>query len=373
MKFLKTLRNYLCYCGIEKEEYRALKKDAYVANFQVWRVLHCLMAVVFAALFIGSFSLEVLRPNMYFYLSEFLYAVIAACLFLFVFKKDSLIAQLVIYLSVSLLFLFGAMITQNKPDLPATTFIVFLIIAPMFIIDKPYFMGIELTAASVIFLFWMHGVKSPDAWKMDVANLIVYVIVGFIIHVILNSIRIKEFVLAREIRLQKDLDDITGLKNKGALTREINEYLADPWKTKGIMFLLDIDHFKSVNDTYGHDVGDDVIHQLGVLLKELFTGDEIAGRFGGDEFILLLKDTDDPEAALEAAHRIIGGAAEKIVLPDKSKKITVSMGIAVYRGKEKNYSEIFKKADIALYKVKSDRATLYEFYSEPDTSAEAES
>lgn len=356
MKILKTLRNYLCYCGIEKDEYKALKKDAYISNYKVWRVLHCLMVTVFAALYICSLTVDIMQANRIFYLLAFLYAVAAAGLFCFVLKEDSLIAQLLIYLSISLLYVFGALITQNKPDSPATTFIVLLVIAPMFMIDKPYFMGIELGAASIIYIIWMHGAKTHDAWKMDVGNTVVFAVVGFFIHVIANSIRIKEFVLSRRISIQKDTDELTGLKNKDALTRAINEFFAsDKAEKKGILFMLDIDRFKAVNDTYGHDVGDSVIHQFGVFLGDMFAGKEIVGRFGGDEFIVFVKDTDDASLAEATAQRIVEGAAAQIRLPDEKEKVGISIGIALYQGLEQNYSEIFKKADIALYKVKANK------------------
>ena len=207
MKLLHTIRNYILYCGIVKDVYNALKKDAYVSNFKVWRVLHCLMTFVFAMLFLGSLSVDIMAKNKLFYLLMFVYSAAVTCLFLFVFRKDSLVAQLVIYLSISMLFLFGAMITQNQPDTPATTFIVMLLITPMFMIDKPYFIAIELGAASAVFLIWMRGVKSFDIWMIDEANVITYDFVGIFLHVIANSIRIKEFVLSREIRIQKDTDD----------------------------------------------------------------------------------------------------------------------------------------------------------------------
>ncbi|MBP5312547.1 MAG: GGDEF domain-containing protein [Clostridia bacterium] len=366
MFILKTLRNYLCYCGIEKDEYKELKIDAYISNFQIWRLLHCLMTVAFAALFILSFSVDVMHDNMIFYLVAFLYSMVVSCLFLFVFKKESLIAQLVIYLSISLLLLVAAFITSKKPEYPAATFLVFLIIAPMFMVDKPYFMAIELTAASAIYLVWMHGIKPDYVWKMDVVNVIIFALIGFIIHVILNSIRVKEFVLNRTINIQKDLDDMTGLMNKGAMTREINNFLSDETGTKGIMFLLDIDHFKSVNDTYGHDVGDSVINQLGVFLGETFGSEDIVGRFGGDEFIVFIKNTDDPEIAKNMAEKVINGAAEHVKLPSPGTEISVSIGISIYKGVEKNYSEIFKKADIALYKVKSIRAKKYDIFLDLD-------
>ena len=361
MNILKKIRNYICYCGIERDEFNAIKKDAYVSNFSVWRLLHFLMVAAFSVLFVSSFFSEMMEINRIVYLVALIYSVIATGLF-FLVRRDSLIAQLLIYLSISLLFLFGCFITKNKPDYPATTFIVLLLVTPMFMIDKPYFMAIELTAASLVYLIWMHGVKPNDVWKMDLINVISFLFVGIFIHVIANSLRIKEFVLTREINLQKDTDDMTGLKNKGSLTREINAYLTDAGKDKGILLVLDIDRFKGINDTYGHDIGDSVIRQMGLFLRDKFTGGEIVGRFGGDEFIVFIKDTDQADQAGEIAADLIAGTAKNVLLPDGDQTVSVSVGISVYHGVEKNYSEIFKKADIALYQAKADAEKRFCFY-----------
>lgn len=359
MKFFRTLRNYFCYCGIEKDEYNALKKeDAYVSNFNVWRVLHFLMTVIFGFLFVSSIISHLMGINRVFYLIAFIYSAAAFCLFL-VLKKDSLIAQLIIYLSISMLFLFAGFITENKPDMPATTFIVFLLITPMFMIDKPYFMMIELCTASTVFLIWMHAVKPSDIWRYDLINVVIFTVLGILLHIIANSIRIREFVLTRKINVQKDTDEMTGLKNKGSLTRGINEYLAEGTDGKGILFVLDVDRFKSINDTYGHDIGDSVISQLGGFLGSIFTGNEIVGRFGGDEFIVFIKGADEPDTARHIADKIIAGASEKVELPDKGQKVSISIGIAIYHGQETNYSEIFKKADVALYQAKADPDNRY--------------
>lgn len=363
MKLLRKLRDYFCYCGIEKDEYNAIKKDAYVSNFEVWRILHFLITATFAFLFIASLLSGMMSSNRIFYMIAFIYYAFATVVF-FIVKKNSIIAQLLIYLSISMLFLFGCFISQNQADHPATTFIVLILITPMFMIDKPYFMALELSAASAIFLAWMHAVKSPEIWNIDLANVLTFLFVGIFIHIIANSLRIKEFVLTRKINIQKDTDELTGLKNKGALTRAINAFLTDGATDKGIMFLLDINHFKSINDTYGHDVGDSVIRQIGSFLGKRFVDDEIVGRFGGDEFIIFIKNTDQTNAASEIARSVISGTAENVVLPDEDKKVSVSIGIAVYHGAEKNYSEIFKKADIALYKTKSDRTIPFCFYSQ---------
>ena len=367
MKFLRTVRNYLLYCGIEKDEYNAVKKDAYVSNFAVWRVLHCLMTFIFAVLFINSLYVDIMITNRPFYLVGLIYSAVTTVLFLFVLKKDSLIAQLVIYLSISMLFLLGAFITQNLPDAPAVTFIMILIITPMFMIDKPYFMAIELCAASVIYLVWMRGVKPYEVWRVDLANIIIFAAVALFLHIIANSLRIKEFVLTRRVNIQKDTDYLTGLNNRGAVTRQINEYLTDKEKDKGIMFLFDIDRFKSINDTFGHDTGDEIIKSFGALLKDTFNNGEIIGRFGGDEFIVFIKNTDDHDYADKAAQAIVDKAAETIIMPDGKQSLSISIGIAMYHGAENHYSEIFKKADVALYKTKSDRTVHYNFYNEAET------
>ena len=176
-----------------------------------------------------------------------------------------------------------------------------------------------------------------------------------------NSIRIKEFVLTKKIRIQKDTDAMTGLRNKGALTKEIDKFLEDKSSDKGLLFIMDIDKFKSINDNYGHDIGDEVIIQFADYLLKRFESD-LTGRFGGDEFIVFIKDTYDEDTAVEIANEIIKNLSEEVVLPDKDRKVSTSIGIAIYKGAEKKYSEIFKKADIALYKAKVDTEKRYCIY-----------
>ena len=299
--------------------------------------------------------------NRWFYLIALLYSLIAIVVFMKI-KRDSIAAQLLIYLSMSVLFLFAAFISQNNPEQNATTFIVLLVVTPMFMIEKPYFMTIELSVATAVFLIWMRGIKPYAVWQIDMVNSVTFTVVGSFLNIISNALRIREFVLTRQIRLQKDTDEMTGLRNKGCLTREINGYLADASTDKGTLFIMDVDRFKVINDTFGHDVGDSVIVQLGGFLAERFKGDEITGRFGGDEFILFIKDIDDPDKARKTADGIVAGVAESVKLPDKDQKLSISIGVALYKGREKHYSELFKKADIALYDAKAsstDRSCVY--------------
>ncbi len=361
MKILRTLRNYFFYCGIEKYEYNSIKKDAYVSNFEVWRVLHYFMVVFFAVMLLCTFFSDLLRQNRTIYIIALIYSVFAVILF-FVLRKDSIIAQLLIYLSISLLFLFSCFITQKEPDDPAVTFIALLLITPMFMIDKPFFMTFVLIIASGIFLFWMKQVKPYEVWLVDCLNVIPFTIVGIFLHIIANSIRIKEFVLTRKINIQKDTDDLTGIKNKGALSREIDKFLADPEADKGIMLLFDVDDFKSINDKFGHDIGDSVISQIGAFIGSEFDNSAIVGRFGGDEFVVFIKDSDDPDTAYKIAQDISKGISENIFLPIREQKVSSSIGIAIYTGVENNFYEILKKADKAMYAAKDNKEHRIQLY-----------
>ena len=363
MHELRTLRNYYFYCGLEKDEYNAIKKDAYVSNFEVWNILHYLMCAVFCALYITSFFSDMIALNRWYYLAALLYSLVAIVCF-FLLKKDSIAAQFLIYLTMSVLFLYGALVNLNNPDWNATTFVAFLLIAPMFMIDKPYFMTLELSVASAVYLIWMHGVKPYDVWCIDLVNVLAFTFIGSFLNVIANSIRIREFALTREIRTQRDTDEMTGLRNKRSLTGEINAFLSDEESDRALLFILDVDRFKSINDVFGHDVGDDVIVQIGRYLGRRFCGDEIIGRFGGDEFIIFIKNTADLDTSRAIAAEVVKGVSESVTLPDPAQRVRISVGITAYHGLEKNYSEIFKKADLALYKAKADPVNRVYVYEE---------
>ena len=93
-----------------------------------------------------------------------------------------------------------------------------------------------------------------------------------------------------------------------------------------------------------------------------FKDDEIVGRFGGDEFIVFIKNNNDKKFACDLADKIAKGLSKTVLLPSKSKKVSTSIGIAIYNGEENTYSELFKKADIALYKAKADSKKRYFLY-----------
>ena len=153
--------------------------------------------------------------------------------------------------------------------------------------------------------------------------------------------------------LEQDVitDPLTGLLNRRGMEQKL-EQVESAEKTSCI--IVDIDHFKNINDTYGHLVGDKIIKRMATEIKKHIRGRDLAVRFGGEEFVILLIDT-----AVEGAKRVAESLRKKvdslnlvikannIQLPS----ISISLGVAVYDSST-DWSDLFKRADSALYAAK---------------------
>ena len=159
------------------------------------------------------------------------------------------------------------------------------------------------------------------------------------------------FVLEEQQRYLRNLaltDQLTGLLNRTHLNERLNEVLALANRSRTpISFVsLDLDLFKNVNDTYGHDEGDKTLIALAKLIKERIRKTDLAYRMGGEEFLLILNDTDE-KGAVKLAEELRSRIAQ-----DASIRTTASFGVSLYQYGE-NYSHCLKRADNYLYFAKS--------------------
>jgi diguanylate cyclase (GGDEF)-like protein len=143
-------------------------------------------------------------------------------------------------------------------------------------------------------------------------------------------------------------DQLTGLANRRSLDETLQSWSKDN-RTYSII-VLDIDHFKSVNDTYGHQAGDEVLKHLGVIVSGKVRSEDRCFRFGGEEFVVLLPNTTASEAFIIAED--IRAAVEHTISPI-GKAITISLGIAEFPVHAESHEELFRAADRALYESKT--------------------
>lgn len=147
-----------------------------------------------------------------------------------------------------------------------------------------------------------------------------------------------------------ETDKLTGLLNKITFENICREYLQNISELAAL-FVIDLDNFKKANDTYGHQFGDLILKNFAAALRDNFTTDAVIGRFGGDEFVILLKNVADINFVTEKAHTVLEMA--RALHSDKEWHLSASVGIAIIDGGEKNYEEIFSAADKSVYVVKN--------------------
>ncbi len=168
------------------------------------------------------------------------------------------------------------------------------------------------------------------------------------------AIAVENAKLFEEKEYQARIDFTTGIYNRRGLLelgkRELDR--AHRYDRPLAALMIDIDYFKKVNDTYGHPIGDLVLKELAGILEENIRTIDVLGRYGGEEFVILLPETS-PESALEIAERLRGAVTKHTFTPEALKiKITISIGLAFSIGGENGLDDLIKRADDAMYESK---------------------
>ncbi|MBE5833051.1 MAG: EAL domain-containing protein [Butyrivibrio sp.] len=170
-----------------------------------------------------------------------------------------------------------------------------------------------------------------------------------------NVIKDNDMAYREQQRLEKaaESDSMTGLLNHNAAVKNIREFLNGEGAVgRHALFMLDIDDFKSVNDTFGHQTGDEVIINISRRLKRLFKQTDIIGRYGGDEFIVLAKNYKEPDKLINKAKSMLEKLEYTLEKGDQKYTVYCSIGIAVVQNGNINDIELRQRADAELYKVK---------------------
>ena len=147
-------------------------------------------------------------------------------------------------------------------------------------------------------------------------------------------------------------DALTGLYNKEATKLRADQILSNTNDHSHAFMILDMDSFKQINDVYGHAVGDTILQKFGSLLQNAFREDDIVGRIGGDEFVVLMKDIKTKELALTKASELLKKTKQQQFDELGGGHISISIGISMAPKDGDCYMDLYKRADQALYQAK---------------------
>jgi diguanylate cyclase len=174
-----------------------------------------------------------------------------------------------------------------------------------------------------------------------------------------------------EARRQAATDDLTSLPNRRLFMRRVEEGIAAAKLTGSTLsvLMLDLDNFKELNDTLGHDAGDALLRLIGPRVRGALRATDTVARLGGDEFALLLQPVPDEEGVAQVAAKVLGSLREPFEIQGIALRLTASLGIASYPAHARDAGELMRSTDIAMYQAKTARSG-YEFYaSQRDTNS----
>ncbi len=171
--------------------------------------------------------------------------------------------------------------------------------------------------------------------------------------------------MEQEIKRIAYHDPLTGLPNRMLLIDRLTMAMsqADRNRNKVAFMMLDLDKFKEVNDTLGHHIGDLLLKSVAEKLTSILRQVDTVARFGGDEFVLVLPEQKDAQAALQVARKILDAFRDTIVLDGHTLTITASIGISLYPDHGEDIDTILKNADSAMYQAKQEGRGRYQLYN----------
>ncbi len=161
-------------------------------------------------------------------------------------------------------------------------------------------------------------------------------------------------------------DNLTGLPNRRFLNQETSFIISNAQKNdkKFATVFLDLDHFKNINDTLGHDVGDALLQTIGIIIKNNVAKNDIVARIGGDEFILILSDFSNTYEIIPIIENLLQELKKEIFIKGYTLRVSASLGISIYPDDATEIKSLMKYADMAMYKTKAEGRDNYNFFTQ---------
>ena len=211
--------------------------------------------------------------------------------------------------------------------------------------------------------------RQMDKQWGDVRSMMIQLVVVTLVFICLIvginiSGKVINYRKQEQLEEKADTDLLTGLNNKLATERKIKEYIAKNPKSRAMMFILDIDNFKKINDTMGHAFGDEVLRSLGQQIGSIFRASDIIGRVGGDEFFIFLKNIMMDETIKKEAKKVENFFQDFKTGEYTKYSATASIGVAIFPEEGADFDSLYKAADQALYKAKKRGKNQLAFYND---------
>ncbi len=188
---------------------------------------------------------------------------------------------------------------------------------------------------------------------------------GKLVNYLAIKLNITDYIEAKqEVEFMAYHDPLTLLPNRSNIEGYLQSRLivASRKNTKIALLFIDFDRFKNINDTLGHDVGDELLIEASKRMKATLRESDVLSRFGGDEFVIIVENFEDNYSVAQICQKILDAFHKPIQTKQHLLNITLSIGVSIFPDDAKNSTTLFKYADIAMYKAKDDGRNTYKYY-----------
>ena len=211
-----------------------------------------------------------------------------------------------------------------------------------------------MVIVGIFLLLESHRVKAPAFFSNDLVNVVSYFIVSLFMNTNQQMSRMEDFTNRRIIKIQRDTDSLTGAMTKAAFESNTMNALRSE-SCEGCLLVMDIDNFKSINDSFGHSIGDFFIANTGRCLLDCCRSSDFVGRFGGDEFVILMRGRLDRDIVEEKVKALTVSLKNFFRYNTKYEHYSISVGCTLFKKgtPRPDYQELFNQADNALYVAKN--------------------
>lgn len=380
------------YYGYDRETYRECIEMIRSSNRKHLMVMNLwFLAVVFLYFlfsFLNLFNLQ--RNNSLIYAFYVIGAIIYGLIIGLCPSFSEKHSYKFLLINVIFMYSYGIFVSVFRPYIPATFYLILLILTAVSYTDYYYRMLITTAVLSGIYLWTCYRFKTFSIAYIDTFNLLLVQVLSVGLHFMFHRIRIQQYLLyMKNIQIQKELevkssfDTLTGLLNRGRFFSIAEEILKLDDGAKISIALLDLDGFKEINDTMGHQMGDKVIQTAGrIIIDVLGIGVHykksvsewnlknvrgLAGRLGGDEFIVLYRSLESGQDPNEFLSEILA-KLNKAHFCDKKCGIKSSIGYTELDEDEQDLDIAYKQADDALYEAKKSGKNQIRLYAKADNN-----
>lgn len=367
---------YTKYYGFSRKNYNECINSIEQANQSSIKFVYIVSIVMISYLLTLSLLFNFLDPYRTIYLVTDFLLIILFPFFKHCLRKDKTKCRFYIFFLMSIIFGLGIALGMPITDEISTAFPVLLVIVPIFFIDNSTRMSFFTAGVCAIYCAISYYIKDSQVAFWDMFDGVSFCIISFVSHYYVNS-RIMRGMLSEkkrdavlesyrkvqmELKSKVQKDPLTQLYNRSAFIELATIHFEKCQQTGCplVLGILDLDHFKDINDTYGHQTGDRVIIDVADILRSTLRSGDIVGRLGGDEYIFILNDISDKKAISDIIHRVLN-SIERV---GKRKKLSLhgSAGLVIAASNEMGFDNLYQKADIALYQSKNSGRNRFSFY-----------